>query len=135
MKPLYLAGVAMLTTAGLIAACAPEARTATAAQDYADYCAACHGATGKGDGPAAAGRVPGRADLTRIAARHGGQFPELQVMGRINGYTMGRSDTTMPSFADLLDGPSVMYGADGGTPEPTSQRLVALMQYLKAMQD
>ena len=39
----------------LLAACMPEAKAPDPASDYADYCAACHGAAGKGDGIAAAG--------------------------------------------------------------------------------
>src|SRR5579863_7414040 len=41
------------------------------------YCAACHGKEGRGDGPAAPALKKAPADLTTIAARNNGKFPEL----------------------------------------------------------
>lgn len=42
---------------------------------YKDYCAACHGAAGKGDGPAVEFLKAPPADLTTMAKRNNGQFP------------------------------------------------------------
>lgn len=42
---------------------------------YKDYCAACHGATGKGDGPAAEILKAPPQDLTLMAKRNNGKFP------------------------------------------------------------
>ena len=44
------------------------------------YCATCHGRDAKGSGPAAAALKTPPADLTRIAARRGGQFPRADVI-------------------------------------------------------
>lgn len=52
---------------------------------YNSYCAACHGVSGVGDGPAAKALTKAPADLTRIAARNGGQFPETKVRRYIEG--------------------------------------------------
>ncbi|HRO16237.1 MAG TPA: c-type cytochrome, partial [Paracoccus sp. (in: a-proteobacteria)] len=95
--------VATLAGAALLVACAPESQATTGAADYARFCASCHGPSGKGDGPLAAGLTPRPADLTGLSRRHGGSFPRLQVMGRINGYTMGSSDSHMPQFGELLE--------------------------------
>ena len=43
------------------------------------YCAVCHGKSGKGDGPAAASLKKVPSDLTQIAHRNGGKYPDLQV--------------------------------------------------------
>ncbi len=43
---------------------------AYAAEIYEDNCAACHGADGKGGGPAAAGLNPKPADLQEMVPRH-----------------------------------------------------------------
>jgi mono/diheme cytochrome c family protein len=43
------------------------------------YCAVCHGKSGKGDGPAAASLKKPATDLTQIARRNGGKYPDLQV--------------------------------------------------------
>jgi len=37
---------------------------------YKTHCAACHGGTGRGDGPAGTGLTPKPADLTRMAKHH-----------------------------------------------------------------
>jgi mono/diheme cytochrome c family protein len=43
------------------------------------YCAVCHGVSGKGDGPAAASLKHAPPDLTQIARKNGGKFPEIRV--------------------------------------------------------
>lgn len=127
-----LTGLAM---AGLIAACAPQMTDrAQARNDFNALCVDCHGADGRGNGPAAAGMVPTPVDLTRVAAGNGGVFPRLQVMGHIYGFTPGRSESPMPEFGDLLDEPTILYDAGNGVPTPTPARLVALMEYVEAMQ-
>jgi len=52
---------------------------------YRAYCAACHGADGKGDGPASTALRVHPSDLTGLAKRNAGNFPELRVFGAING--------------------------------------------------
>jgi mono/diheme cytochrome c family protein len=52
---------------------------------YRAYCAACHGPSGKGDGPASSALKSAPTDLTQLAKRNSGRFPELQVFGAING--------------------------------------------------
>lgn len=49
------------------------------------YCASCHGSEAKGNGPLAAWLKVQPPDLTRIAARNGGQFPLERVDGIISG--------------------------------------------------
>lgn len=49
------------------------------------YCAVCHGAEGKGDGPAFAALKKMPADLTVLSKNNGGTFPELRVYGAIKG--------------------------------------------------
>lgn len=133
MKAIGMALTGAIGAAVLISACAPEIRAASGREDYMALCADCHGPAGLGDGPAAQpGAQP--SDLTRIAARNGGEFPRNQVMSRIHGYTMGRSDDPMPSFGDLLDSPMVRYDSGDGLLTPTPQRLVALSEYLETIQ-
>src|SRR5215467_6635716 len=52
---------------------------------FRDYCAACHGQDAKGDGPAAAALNSKVPDLTTIAQRNGGVFPEAKVRSVIAG--------------------------------------------------
>ncbi len=64
------------------------------AQMYAEYsgeetfdrfCASCHGSSGHGDGPVAAGLPVGVPDLTTLRQRQGDQFPEETLRKIIDG--------------------------------------------------
>jgi mono/diheme cytochrome c family protein len=52
---------------------------------YKTYCASCHGEDAKGNGPMAAWLKVPPSDLTRIAARNGGNFPLARVDRIISG--------------------------------------------------
>jgi mono/diheme cytochrome c family protein len=54
-------------------------------QLYREYCAVCHGRTGKGDGPAAEALKMPPANLTTLAAGNGGKFPTFAVGVTIKG--------------------------------------------------
>ena len=129
---LLFTGAAALAAA---AGCTPEMQPTTAASDYAQFCAECHGPRGKGDRPAGAGMTPPPHDLTTIARRNGGTYPRLQVMSRIYGYTMGASESPMPALGPLLEGRTVLYDAGDGIETPTPWRLVALQEYLERLQE
>ena len=64
---------------------------------YRSTCASCHGATGRGDGPAAAALSPRPADLTNASAL-GGSSP-LDFYRRI---TVGTAGTAMPPYEYTL---------------------------------
>jgi len=59
----------------------PISRTSVAsgAEMFGSYCAACHGADAKGDGPAATAMKVPPSDLTTLAKRHDGKFPNAYV--------------------------------------------------------
>jgi mono/diheme cytochrome c family protein len=65
----------------------PARRTSSSSggETYRAYCAACHGLGGKGDGPASSALKSAPTDLTQLAKRNSGKFPELRVFGAING--------------------------------------------------
>ncbi len=54
-------------------------------EEFATHCAACHGADGRGAGPAAPALRTPPADLTKIAARRGGDFPADEIAAWIDG--------------------------------------------------
>ena len=121
----------------LLCACVDQGKRAqktTGADDYADYCAACHGGSGKGDGEAAAGLSKKPADLSKLAARNHGAFPTTKVMAQIWGYAGKKGEGVMPDFAPLLEGETVPYDGGDGIATPTPIRLVELAEYLKTLQ-
>lgn len=81
----------MLAAVSLLTACANtksdprEVSSLSGVEMYERLCASCHGIQGHGDGPVAPlikGWVP---DLTRVAARDGGEFPTEDVRRTIDG--------------------------------------------------
>lgn len=119
----------------LLAACVAEPDPPSGAADFATYCSACHGVSGVGDGPLAAGLDRKPADLTSLTARAGGTFPGTRVMAKIWGYADGRDvGRVMPQFADALEGTLVPYNGGDGIATPTPIRLVQIAEYLRTIQ-
>jgi mono/diheme cytochrome c family protein len=120
----------------MLAACVPDEPPVTGRALYGDYCAACHGDTGRGDGPAAAALRPRPPDLTGLSARNQGEFPMLAVMGKVYGYSRGEGGGggAMPEFGPLLEGETVLYDAGDGIPTPTPVRLIELAEHVRSLQ-
>ena len=82
MRRAFLVFLAVAAAGGLAAA--PQGNPPAAvngAYVFRTYCASCHGALGRGDGPLADQLRYRPADLTAIARRNGGEFPtELVVI-------------------------------------------------------
>ena len=71
---------------------------------FKQYCAACHGTTGKGDGPAASALKQPPANLTTLTKRHDGKFPEDYVANVLrNGVKApAHGDAEMPVWGPLF---------------------------------
>lgn len=132
-----LRNIGALGAVAVLAACLATTKPAetSGAQDYADFCAGCHGAAGKGDGPAAAGLARKPADLTHLSSRNRGVFPTTRVMAQIWGYTGKKGQGVMPDFAPLLEGDLVPYDGGDGIATPTPIRLVQIAEYLQSIQE
>ncbi len=130
----FAAAVASLIFAGLAKGDVADPLLAEmGAETYQQYCTACHGLSGKGDGPAAPSLIVHPADLTRIAERRGGVFPS----GEIAKYIDGRFDVTahgtreMPVWGEHL-GAGI---PEAGLAEAIVRGKVAtLVEYLKSIQ-
>ena len=71
---------------------------------YVRYCVSCHGRGARGDGPLAADlRVP-VPDMTTLAARNGGRFPEERVERIIQSGEVlrGHGNADMPAWGDAF---------------------------------
>ncbi len=103
------------------------------AELFRQSCASCHGTSGEGDGPVAAALKKAPADLTRIAARRNGSFPEAEISGWIDGRfdTAAHGTREMPVWGRLLQDP-VPSSTDPD--EVVRGRLLVLIEYLKTIQ-
>lgn len=72
---------------------------------YKAYCASCHGVDGRGNGPMAAWIKVAPPDLTRIAARNGGEFPLARIDRIISGeeaLPSGHGTRAMPIWGPVF---------------------------------
>jgi mono/diheme cytochrome c family protein len=101
-------------------------------EEFTTYCVSCHGRTGVGDGVAAPALKKRPADLTRIAARRGGSFPDDEIAAIIDG----RSDVMAHGTRDMpVWGERFGDDANDSEREPVTQGRVALLvAYLKVIQ-
>ena len=97
---------------------------------YKVYCAACHGADAKGNGPAAPAlraRVP---DLTLLSQKSGGKFPLLKVEQSIDGgegLPVAHGTREMPVYYELFES----IRRDSAF---VAQRIDLLTGYIKSLQ-
>lgn len=103
------------------------------AEMFQQYCAACHGASGVGDGPTAGELRTPPADLTRIAARREGRFPDADIARFIDGRfdVPAHGTREMPIWGRKL-GEAVAEGTESD--EVARGRILALVEYLKSIQ-
>ena len=99
---------------------------------YKQYCAACHGADGKGHGPAALMLKVPPADLTTLARRHDGKFPYDYVSGVLR---FGPGPTVLHGSADMpIWGPIFQY-LDKNNERTVQHRIKNLCDYLASLQE
>jgi hypothetical protein len=99
-------------------------------------CIACHGRTGRGDGPASKGLATQPADLTKIAERRDGVWPILEIMSILDGYFENTNQREgMPIFENLLDNDMIESDTGNGLTLLVPSKLVEVVIYLETLQD
>jgi mono/diheme cytochrome c family protein len=100
-------------------------------QMYKDYCASCHGFDGRGHGPVADSLIKPVPDLTTLAKRHGGKFPEEYVTSvlRFGPGFSAHGSSEMPVW-----GPIFQY-LDNYNEAAVRQRIKNLCDFLESIQE
>jgi mono/diheme cytochrome c family protein len=100
---------------------------------FRQSCATCHGASATGNGPVAPLLTVKVPDLTRIAQRRGGQYPELEVFRIIDGQSQlaAHGPRHMPIWGYEFFGPGADDEAAHGRATLKIDRLVS---YLRSTQ-
>ena len=106
---------------------------AAGAEDFARFCTSCHGRDGSGDGPAGPALRTAPADLTRIAARRGGEFPRAEIAQWIDGRLRPASHGTreMPIWGVQL---GASYAPGDFAEALVRGRIDNLLTYLETIQ-
>ena len=100
------------------------------AEMYKSYCAVCHGKDGKGDGPAAEALKMPPPDLTTLAKRHDGKFPDAYVSNvlRSGAKAPAHGTAEMPVWGPLFS------SLGGGDTAQVNLRISNLTNYIKSLQ-
>jgi len=105
--------------------------TLTGSVSFRTYCASCHGADAKGDGPMTDNLRVRPPDLTLIARRSGGRFPADVVRRIVDGRTpvKGHGGPEMPVWGDAFRSSSDAY-----SDAKVAEKIGALVEYLRSIQ-
>ena len=97
---------------------------------YTSYCAVCHGAEGKGNGPAADALKTPPSDLTQLSKKSGGKYPAPKVASAIRGDSGigAHGNKEMPVWGPLF------RDISGGHEAEVDQRIANLVSYIKTLQ-
>jgi mono/diheme cytochrome c family protein len=106
----------------------PYSKPESGAAMYKDYCAACHGLTGKGDGPAAVALKSPVPDLTTLSKRNGGVFPDAKLAYIL---THGGSSTGVHGSEDMPIWGNLFKSVNT---DLVKLRIANLTNYLKTLQ-
>jgi len=101
-------------------------------QMFKDYCAVCHGRTGKGDGPAVAALKTPPPDLTMLTKNNGGKFPADRVRSvlRMGMVKPAHGTKEMPIWGPKLN-PTGLEGLAAGV---AKLRIENLTDYVESIQ-
>jgi len=109
---------------------APQTSAASGKEMFNSYCASCHGADAKGDGPAAAALKSKPADLTALAKNNNGKFPTDRVMSILRG----QATVTAHGNLDMPVWGPVFWRMSQGHPAELQQRVTNLTRYIESLQ-
>lgn len=139
MRSSYLrqwAAVVMLIVSATALGAAQAGKSAAAkkpvvsgAELYANYCASCHGRSGKGDGPLATELRDKPTDLTQLAKKNGGTFPAEAIRKEIDGKSLsvrGHGSPDMPIWGDVF--------TNVRDYTPLQDKLTALTKHIQSLQ-
>ena len=99
---------------------------------FAAYCAPCHGADGKGNGPAAGSMKVPPTDLTQMAKKNGGKFPANSLASTLkfgSGPGAGaHGSADMPVWGPLFQSLDKFHDT------AVQQRVANLVNYVESIQ-
>ena len=97
---------------------------------YTAYCAVCHGADGKGAGPAASALKVPPTDLTLLSKDNGGKYPALKVTSSIRG----QSDLPAHGSKEMPGWGALFWDMSHGHEGQVQQRVANLTHYIESLQ-
>jgi mono/diheme cytochrome c family protein len=111
---------------------APIKQTSAASgkEMFTQYCAACHGADGKGNGPAASAMKVPPPDLTQLSKKNDGKYPANHVAGvlKFGSGPGAHGSAEMPVWGPLFQSLDKFHDS------AVQQRISNLVTYIETLQ-
>jgi mono/diheme cytochrome c family protein len=96
---------------------------------FAQYCAPCHGVDGKGNGPAASAMKSQPTDLTQLARKNNGKYPDSHIAQLLKqGGPGAHGSADMPVWGPLFQSLDKYHDA------VVQQRVSNLVNYMETLQ-
>ena len=107
-----------------------QTSAASGKEMYSQYCAPCHGADGKGTGPAASSMKTMPTDLTQLAKQHDGKYPANFVASvlKFGSGPASHGSADMPVWGPLFK------SLDKYHESVEQQRISNLVSYIESLQ-
>ena len=140
MKLFQSAALVVAGALGLGAASWAQQRVDQGKVEYDAHCAICHGVSGRGNGEMRKFLVKAPSDLTTMAKRNGGAFPNQLAWELIDGRSASEigahGSREMPVWGQNYRIEALSQAGTATAPEwYVRNRIVALLDYLSRMQD
>ena len=133
------AGKAYTNTTGITAGEQPQGISATLGErDYRNYCAACHGVSGTGDGTMAEFLTIRAPDLTALKKLNAGVFPRDRIREVIDGRADVRvhGGRDMPVWGDWFDREAISTDTDRDTRDLiVRDRIESVITFIETLQE
>lgn len=129
---MILSAAFMLAFVLVLTNCNTSEKTVASGEElFQSYCSICHGTNGTGGGPMTEHLKLPPADLTKIASRRGGSFPDEQIYQIIDGRVpvAGHGTGDMPIWGQTLKESEHLKNE-----KQVRQSINNLVDYLKSIQ-
>lgn len=107
-----------------------QTNAASGKEMFTQYCAPCHGAAGKGNGPAASAMKVAPTDLTQLGKNHEGKYPANSVASvlRFGNGSGPHGSADMPVWGPLFQ------SLDRFHDTTVQQRISNIVTYIETLQ-
>jgi mono/diheme cytochrome c family protein len=107
-----------------------QTSAASGKEMFVQYCAPCHGADGRGNGPAASAMKSQPTDLTQLARKHDGKYPANSVASvlKFGGGPGAHGSAEMPVWGPLLQSLDKFHDT------VVQQRISNIVSYIETIQ-
>jgi len=116
----------------------PNGEETSGQLEYREFCASCHGLSGKGNGPVAASLSRSPGDLTQLSKKYDGKFPAQRVYQVIDGRdrVSSHGSREMPVWGNVfrLRENSLSGGGPPLTDEEIRARIKPIVEYVRSLQ-